>query len=399
MSAGDEARRQALAVLRALAGGPSLAGDLLAQPSAQLLQSLEREGLLAHLDAPPDSGLAAAARDAARRAAQRNLFGLATLAAVHRAFARAGVAHLAFKGPVSNALLFGGRARRIYADLDLLVRRDDRERAAAALAGLSFRRPTRGGPFAALARRIHFHAAFAPPPRTELLPVELHWALVDRVNLLRIDLEALFAAAETLSVGGERVPVLDPAAHLLYLCCHLRKHDPLIPWGVRAGRPAEWFCREARGYPLAWLLDLHHSFLIVAERLGPERLTRLAHEWNVVEEVADAVGLLDRVMPSPRRSAAIARLGLAVRPLVAPGAARSRLLAALMENRLGRLAASRGVRLNEAGFFRPIRLLDLPRVFAPSPSRLRAFHRDARSSLPRLYTRHVLTMLRRLLDP
>lgn len=407
MPASDEARRQTLAALRALAADASLPEEIVARPSAALLAALEREGLLSHLNrdldpasavregaAAADGALATAVRDASRRAAQRNLAGLATLVSVHTACARAGIAHLAFKGPASNAALYGDRARRVYGDLDILVLRADRERAAEALRACAFRRPAAGGTMRVFTHRIHFHAVFAPPPQTNLLPVELHWELVDGVNLLRFDLAELFAAADTLSVAGGSVPVLDPAAHLIYLCCHLRKHDPLIRWGLRADRPAEWFCRETRGFPLAWLLDLHHFFLLAAERSSPGRAEQLVGAWNASEEVADCVELLDRVIPSSRRSAAIARLevsgGVA-------GARSGRLVGGLLDSPVGRAVVTRSLRLSAAGFFRPIRLLDLPRVLAPSPRRLRAFHRDARTVLPRLYARHVLAMFRRLL--
>lgn len=455
----EEPRGQVLLVLRALVAGTPLPADTLARPSAELLQSLGREGLLAHLDPaglPRDedgesgdgSGLAPAVREASRQAAQRNLFALATLSAASRALARAGIRHLGFKGPVTNAALYGERARRVYGDLDLLVRRADRERAAAALGELGM--ATSAGPswwrspLAALARRGHFHATFGTPPGRGILPIELHWELIDRLNLLRIDVEDLLAAAEEQTVAGVPVPVLDRDAHVVYLCCHLAKHavflrrdlrlptpavraverstdrgaehparggsepltEPLTerltePLADRAARPvdcpADWLGGEERGFPLAWLLDLHHSLLLAAERRaagGTDRVARLVAEWNAGEEVAHCLALLDVVIPSPARSAAVARLGLM------PGdvAATTRgVVGSLVASPLGRRAVARGSRFHGSWFFRPIRLLDLPRVLLPSPHRLRAFHRAPQTFLPWLYVRHALVMARRVL--
>lgn len=388
-----------LLALRGLAAGAPLPAELVERPPADLLVGLEREGLLPALDdsrpgaargLPPDSELARAARSAARLAAERNLAGLATLAAVHRGLARGGVDHLAFKGPVSNRMIHGARARRLYGDLDLLVRRRDRERAAALLSELGFRRAPRAGKLAAFAQRIHFHASFGAPVGSGLLPVELHWELIDRVNLFRIDLDELFAASERLPVAGFEVPVLDLAAHFVYLCCHLGKHAPRIRWGLDAGRPADWFCQDGRGFPLAWLLDLHGFALLVAERGDPRRVERLVREWNAAAEVENAVRLLELLMPSERRAAALARLGLA------PGAS-DRTRRPLVARALTRGGFSRGERFDATWAFRPIRFLDLPRTLLPSPRRLRAFHRDERTFLPRLYVRHVRAMLRRLL--
>jgi hypothetical protein len=451
-----EVGEQVLTVLRSLAGGPPPSPDLLARPSAPLLHALEREGLLAHLahlvhgmlpvsvpapapealpvsampppgagamvdvtaadsawSAPPtasvahpaviDEALHRAAQAAARRAAHRNLFGIATLVAASRALTEAGIAHLAFKGPVTNQALYGGQARRVYGDLDLLVRPADRTRATAVLGALaggssppaaSPRRPP-----AVLGQRAHFHTNLPGSVAAGRLPIELHWQLIDRLNLLRIDSEELFTTADSLPFGDRRVPVLAADAQLVYLCCHLVKHGVLLRWGLRTNRPAAWFARAERGFPLAWLLDLHHAWLQAAQRRaagGADRLPQVVGAWNAAEEVAASLALLDRLLPSPARTAALARLGVSEEPTKTR---RGGLDATLFASRAGRAVVAWATRFDADWRWRPIRLLGLPRVLLPSPRRLRAFHRAPHIILPWLYLRHLATMFQRMFAP
>lgn len=89
-------------------------------------------------------GLASDARsvvdDAADAAARRSLFMTSSLLNLLAELASAGVTAVPWKGPVLAQMLWSDVAMRQYADLDLLVRRPDLDRARDLLLGSGFRR-------------------------------------------------------------------------------------------------------------------------------------------------------------------------------------------------------------------------------------------------------------------
>jgi hypothetical protein len=116
-------------------------------------ENLVRRGL--GRDVVVDERLAARARD--------------TLEHVHGVLEGADVAHVFFKGPFSDALLWGGQGVRLGSDVDVLVRADDEARATAALFAASF------APAVYEGRR----ATAAAGKATNLVPVDGRFVPVD----------------------------------------------------------------------------------------------------------------------------------------------------------------------------------------------------------------------------
>lgn len=126
-----------------------------------------------------------------------------------------------------------GRAGRFQCDVDVLVRREDLERAEAILLEMGFRLDDSFLGREELLRR-HFHFAFER--RGAVL--ELHWDLDHTSPPGFVD--RLWRESRTVEADGRSWRVLSPWHHLLFGCLHLSRH------GFHAG--------------LRWLADLRSQF-------------------------------------------------------------------------------------------------------------------------------------------
>lgn len=183
---------------------------------------------------------------------------------------------LFFKGPVLSAACYGSREVRQFADLDVLVRKEDVERASAFLMDLGYsviqlsRRglswllgtpPPPGTPerltsesTAQIYLKNHYHLPFRRPGRPRGVTVELHWDLF-REDQLRLPIDDFWQRAVMTRVAGRDVLTFSPVDNLLYLCLHtsldgyrrirLMKLIDIVCVADTFG-PEEWRCLAAR---------------------------------------------------------------------------------------------------------------------------------------------------------
>lgn len=185
-----------------------------------LVRARDGQALLARrLSRAPDIAVPAEVAQELHRfkldVAIRALAGLSLLAP---AVAAARVPVMALKGLDLAGRLYGDFGSRPMGDMDILVRPADVEAMAAALRAQGFRSDS--------TRRQAAHHRVFHSPLPAGLPVELHWAMGDRVDQADRTalLHALWAQAEKAEIGG--APFLVPSRRLLplYLCHHLEQH-------------------------------------------------------------------------------------------------------------------------------------------------------------------------------
>lgn len=123
---------------------------------------------------------------------------------VARAFDAAGCPFVLLKGLHTALAYHGDMDRRGMADLDVLVRKTDLERAARILAGLGYAQRSR----ALFGRRVAASFTHAFEFAKGDVPVDLHWALATHPSY-RIDEEALWARRRPFDAAGTAVHVLD----------------------------------------------------------------------------------------------------------------------------------------------------------------------------------------------
>lgn len=309
---------------------------------------------------------------------------IATLREAAGALAGAGIPYVVLKGPALAGLHPG--AERPTTDIDVLVGAADVERAAQALAAAGYAARGGGG------RRFHFHTVLEPRVKGRL-PIELHWDLVDRVNLHRVDAAEVLRRRRELQADGVSFFVPAPEDTLLYLALHAAKHGIFNRAGLRGGRPAAWFCRPLLGNRLLWFSDIWRLLAAWGDSLDWDAMRERAGRWNIGEEIAETLGVLRLLLPDSGAQVALTRLGLGEGTAVGSHTGpRSRDSAAL------RLVLSGAMTMHRSLHFRPARLAGLARVLAPSPARLRRYWLPAsRAPLPLLYLRHPFHIARKVL--
>ena len=305
---------------------------------------------------PPDrviAGLAAADR----RSAATWEGSLEVLRAVVPALRERGIPALLLKGPAVAWSCYRRPLDRTFGDLDLLVPAPLREAAIAALEQCGYRAKL-GALGKGLLARGHFHIVLFNPARPAP-PIELHWALFDRANLLRIDDDDLFRAARTLDLPGVRVGTLSRVDELIYLCLHLYRHGLLDTMTVGTAAEPHRIALPETGNRLIWFVDLL-GFLDGGGGIGSGELWDRARRWNAEEEVERCLLLLKRLFPAAGVDALLAgRAGARGRSHAISPARRS--FPAWVMRPLPGLVV------------RPVRLLELARLFFPSAEKLRAF--------------------------
>lgn len=359
------------------------------------LRHLTRHGLapmaaasIDDLPAPPDT-VARTFKMARTHAALAHRTAMNVVAELARRFRAAGISYAVLKGPHLYAAYYDANRPRPYGDIDLLVGRQDVDRALAALEEGGYRAV--GGAWSRRGmRRFHFHIAL----RSEKAghpEIELHWALVDRANLYRIDDEAVLARAETFTEAGVGFRVLSPEDTFIYLCLHIAKHGLLNRTGLRLGRDAAWFCAPATGNRLIWFCDLWLMLRKDGARIDWNVVGERCREWNVTDDIAACLSILEVLLPDSSAGA------IAERFPVEPPAHRATLLDRLVERLATAGSLRKAMDMHADLFFRPARLLFLGRLLFPPPDELCAFHGcRSRWIVPVLYLLHPFVMLGRV---
>ena len=178
------------------------------------------------------------------------------------AFAGAGIETIVLNGPALAACYYPDPALRPFIDLDLLVRRADRERALEILFGLGYTHETPG-------RSLdHLPAVYlAPPSASDVLPVDLHWECVAQSGGGRAAeqvADEIWSRAIPAPAWGIAARMLAPEDLLIYLAANfaihhaltgalwqldlalvLRRHRGTLDWDAIAARARRWGAASA----------------------------------------------------------------------------------------------------------------------------------------------------------
>ena len=168
----------------------------------------------------PDE-VAAALRAGLEANLRNSLLLSAELGRVTSALRQAGVEAIAYKGPALAQRLYGNVGLRCFTDLDLLIERGDRERAAAVLLGLGYQS------YRAIADRKRQELGDCEEQfvaRNGTLVLDLHWEIAQPYLSLGPLPAGWQQRARTLMVGTTPVRIFAPEDDLLVLAVHGGKH-------------------------------------------------------------------------------------------------------------------------------------------------------------------------------
>jgi hypothetical protein len=127
------------------------------------------------------------------------------------------------KGAFLADWVYPDLALRPMSDIDLLVRAEDLDRAAAALDGIGCR-IVHDSDARRNVRERHHHWIFRGAPPADGIPIEVHWDLHPSESRFRTDLDGLWRRAQPVQLAGASAFVLSPEDHLVYLISHAARH-------------------------------------------------------------------------------------------------------------------------------------------------------------------------------
>jgi len=236
-------------------------------------------------------------------ARRQYLLGVEQLCRVLAEFEREGVALLTLKGPALAEALYPDPGLRPFTDLDLLVRAADVRRAVSLLSALGYRHQDPGHSLEYdLAWRQSARFASGESP-ADLVPVDLHWGLLDYPGIARgpsMDLDEVWERAVKVGAWSQAARGLCPEDLLIYLALHwavhhassgalwgldlaflLRRHSGKLDWEAVAERGMRW--RICGGLYFA-LRKVEEQFAVgppprVLDRLRPRGLRPAVLEW------------------------------------------------------------------------------------------------------------------------
>ena len=152
-----------------------------------------------------------------------NMQVLTELVRIAALFRTEGIPLLTYKGSALASRYYGNVAFRRFGDVDLLVQRDDLDRAKDLLLSAGY---TAARSLSDEQEHTWHHAQLGYELHHEErgVLVELHWALLNRALTFRLSPDTVWARAETWPLGSSSIQVLAPDDLLLYLCAHGTKH-------------------------------------------------------------------------------------------------------------------------------------------------------------------------------
>ena len=211
-------------------------------------------------------------RDAAHQTAARMLRARAQVTELANGFATASIRVIALKGMHLAHAVYPDQSLRAIQDIDLLVSRDDLQRASDLAHGLGYA-PIR--PFT-----VEQEAAAKPHiarlTRPESLDVEIHWNITTPNAVYSIDPVDLWARAVPVDIGGCQLLGLSPEQLLLHLCAHasyqhgfefgvrslvdiavaVRRFDRALDWERVVGQCRAWRWQRGVGISLSLAREL-----------------------------------------------------------------------------------------------------------------------------------------------
>jgi len=314
---------------------------------------------------------------------------LETASGIYRTFSGRRIDLIILRGPALGLTLYPRPYLRPFADLDLLIRKEDIPTAGRILGDLGFV-PLPGIFPSRYFEKHHLHLSFKELRRNII--IELHWALDHPYTLPTVDYAGLLAEREKASFEGFTIPVLNPEDRLITLCLHLVKHCPFLHCLIKEDDlPA----LILKGRWMLWLLDIHILATEKGESLDWLAIGEKTRRWGADYQVAVCLRASGRIFSTPlpeRYQKNDLKAGISFLEKKLFGI---QLTCLRGEDRVGR-AGQFLFGLRTDAIFRPIRVLDLVKYLFPPPKYFRGRYQATGISLILAYTRHTISGIIRL---
>ncbi|MEA2048518.1 MAG: nucleotidyltransferase family protein [Campylobacterota bacterium] len=154
---------------------------------------------------------------------QKNMLISAALLQLLKLFEKHAIEVLPFKGPTLSQLLYENITLRQYTDLDLLIEKNDRDKAYQILQSQGYT------PLYKLTTsqkaQWYKHAKDMTLFHAEKgIHIDLHWSLLDNDYPMQIDSSTIWANPQTVTINKQKIKTFSNNRLLFYLCIHGSKH-------------------------------------------------------------------------------------------------------------------------------------------------------------------------------
>jgi len=190
---------------------------------------------------------------------RHNLLLLNELNKVLKAFNETGIDVIVLKGAALAQTVYPDIALRPMGDMDLLVKKENLEKAEKLLADLGYDKFIKKD-----SKRHPFHNTYLRIVNEESFVIEIHWNLVRKIFYTNINLNELWVDAIPTDSLGTKVLRLSPLHSLLYLCWHGSHHS---------------FKR------LLWLCDIAQIIKINERDINWDLVDQTSREWKIKKPV------------------------------------------------------------------------------------------------------------------
>lgn len=300
-------------------------------------------------------------------------------------FSEKRIESIVLKGPVLDEGIYPQKGLRPFADMDILIHREDLTQVEEILSREGYVIPEGILP-ERFYRQFHFEIPFINEAKGKIY-LEIHWDLLPRWRLHSPDVFEVWKRREFL--GGEKALYsLCPEDMIIYLCGHLDLHAYMNRYHYASANIRDYIFKRLSGNRLIWFSDLWAAIGFFTERINWGRLVERTKRWGLNSAVYANLAVMEKLFssgaPQLKSNLAVYRKELETVSL-APISNRVKKGLVSFSEKLCFLSKRRSVLEAKIGFRRPFSRTDLIEYMFPDKISLEAKYRHAAGRKPLFY--------------
>lgn len=226
------------------------------------------------------------------RTALRNHLLFKSLGELLESFARQEIKVIVLKGPYLAQLIYTDFASRPFRDLDLLIQKEDLDKARQMLVEAEY--TLKPGLLAdGFFQQYHFSLPFLKEDDVANTYIELHWNLADQFMGHTLDMENLWARAHPAVLSGHHAFTLSPEDLINHLSLHLDMHGFLNRAIIGRGDEHRFILHALSENRLIWFTDLYEVTGRFRSKVDWAALVERSKQTGTAGSVATSLTLLN----------------------------------------------------------------------------------------------------------
>jgi hypothetical protein len=226
------------------------------------------------------------------RTALRNYLLFKSLGELLESFARQETKVIVLKGPYLAQLIYTDFASRPFRDLDLLIQKEDLDKARQMLveAGYTLMPGLLADGFF---QQHHFSLPFVKEDGVAKTYLELHWDLADKFMGCTLDMEYLWARAHPAVLSDHQTLTLSSEDLITHLSLHLDMHGFLNRAIIGRGDEPRFIFHASSENRLIWFTDLYEVIVHYRRKVDWAALVERSKQAGAEGSIATSLTLLN----------------------------------------------------------------------------------------------------------